>query len=136
MIPTPKIVLDNCKVERVIDGDTVTILHTTRMNVRVKDLWAPESRRTSVDGEKALGIRAKIHAERILRPGTNVIVEVDREGDTFGDSLSFGRVVGSVWNKQTGRSFADSMTLTGTCFATKEQLTNYLDTNKQQKGEG
>lgn len=96
-LPLRKIVVP-CKVVRAIDGDTVEVEVKLRVNVRLKDVDAPEL------GEPG-GIEAKRWLEGLC---------VGKEGElvvpvsgNLSRSISLGRVVGDV--KVRGKSIAAAM---------------------------
>lgn len=87
---------DNVKVERIIDGDTISlnvdagfdIWH--RIRVRVRDLYCDET-----DGSnKEKGLAAKAHAETLLPPGT--IVKIQTYKTATADLKTFDRYVADI----------------------------------------
>ena len=87
----------NCKVERVVDGDTVdvvldlgfNILHKCR--VRLYGIDTPESRTRNKD-EKIRGKMAGAFLENSINAGDKIIIRTELK-DSRG---KFGRVLGSV----------------------------------------
>ena len=87
----------SCKVERVVDGDTVDvvldlgfdILHKCR--VRLYGIDTPESRTRDLD-EKARGKMAGAYLKEAVDNGTKVVIETKLK-DSRG---KYGRVLGNV----------------------------------------
>ena len=87
----------NCKVERVVDGDTVdvvldlgfTILHKCRF--RLYGIDTPESRTRNKD-EKIRGKMAGAFLENSINAGDKIIIRTELK-DSRG---KFGRVLGTV----------------------------------------
>ena len=87
----------NCKVERVVDGDTVDvmldlgfdILYNCR--VRLFGIDTPESRTRNLD-EKARGKMASAFLKEAIDNGTKVVIQTKLK-DSRG---KFGRVLGNV----------------------------------------
>ena len=87
----------NCKVERVVDGDTVdvvldlgfNILHKCR--VRLYGIDTPESRTRNLD-EKIRGKMAGAFLEKKINAGDKIIIRTELK-DSRG---KFGRVLGTV----------------------------------------
>ena len=86
-----------CKVERVVDGDTVDvtldlgfdILYMSR--VRLYGIYTPESRTRNLD-EKARGKLAKSFLEDAINNGKKVVIQTKLK-DSRG---KFGRVLGDI----------------------------------------
>ena len=76
-----------CKVISVHDGDTLTCTVTFTMNVRLLDCWAPELR-------EAGGKESRDNLVKLAdgKKGTLIIPL----GETIGDSMTLGRVLGRV----------------------------------------
>lgn len=74
-------------VERVHDGDTLTVAITMRVDIRLINCWAPENR--TPEGQDAGA------ALRTFAAGKPCIVTVPI-GRKLGDSMTFGRVLGEV----------------------------------------
>ena len=87
----------SCKVERVVDGDTIDcvmdlgfdILYKCR--VRLFGIDTPESRTRNLD-EKARGLLAKEYLKMAIEGGDKVVIRTELK-DSRG---KFGRVLGSV----------------------------------------
>jgi len=87
----------SCKVERVVDGDTIDvvldlgfdILHKCR--VRLYGIDTPESRTRNLD-EKARGKMAGAYLKEAVDNGTKVVIETKLK-DSRG---KYGRVLGNV----------------------------------------
>jgi micrococcal nuclease len=84
-----------CKVTRVVDGDTIdvnidlgfSVWHKAR--VRMLGIDTPESRTRRLD-EKALGLAAKARLKEMLK-GNKIKIECSKEKGKF------GRVLAIVW---------------------------------------
>lgn len=88
------------QVLRVIDGDTVVVELRVPVNVRIKDLWAPEMR----GPESEAGKRSKAELVGMLPKGKKVVVNVSTKNATnLSGVLTFGRVVGSIWATVRGK---------------------------------
>ena len=105
------------------DGDTVTISVTHKVRVRLLDCWSPEvttdkrlpeSRRAA---EKAAGIAARDHLKE-LALGKEVVLQVPLEEDLL-KATTMGRVLGTVWLKDAGKSLNEIQVESG--HATKEK---------------
>mgnify|MGYP001155072967 CR=1 FL=1 len=87
----------NCKVERIVDGDTIDvvldlgfdILYRTR--VRLYGIDTPESRTRDLE-EKARGLLAKEYLSTKIKNAENIVIQTKLK-DSRG---KFGRVLGSV----------------------------------------
>ncbi|MEQ9406891.1 MAG: thermonuclease family protein [Fuerstiella sp.] len=124
-LPEPQIVIPKCTVSDVIDGDTVELELRRKVRVRLKDVWAPESRMTRHPSEKALGLQAKDILHWIAM-GEECVLRVTPDGDEdLGDGLTFGRVVGEVHLKSE-LSLNEFMIASGQAFRTKQELEEYL----------
>lgn len=77
-----------CTVERIVDGDTIQVIFTMKMNVRFLDCWAPE--KNTEEGKKA-----KAYLESLLKKGDKVTVEVPLVAGNM-PALTFGRLLGGV----------------------------------------
>lgn len=104
--PTPGVILD-AKVLSVEDGDTMTVVVTEVVRLRLKDCWAYESKNDHrIDDEaekakyKALGMEAKEYLRK-LAIGKACRVVVERHG-RFGQSMTFDRVVSTVYLEGLG----------------------------------
>ena len=105
-------------VTRVIDGDTIEVSINRTIRIRLLDCWAPETRTTD-DAEKALGIAA-LNYLTLLAISRECVVDVPIEGAAkFGDSMTFGRVLGHV--SVDGVDLAEQMVRSGHAHATRER---------------
>jgi len=103
-------------VERVIDGDTVNVLVTIPVTVRLADCWAPEIR--GID--KVAGLLSKAHLESLIPEKSRVLVQVNTgHVDAMSGVFTFGRVVGDIWVDDLDHSIAEEMVRSG--FATKNK---------------
>jgi len=133
--PLPGIVIDNCRIARVIDADTIELSVTRKVRVRLAGCWAPETRRTNHPSEKDLGLLAKDRFQAIAHVGDKCLLQVATDGDDdIGDGLTFGRVVGRVWLDGSDADISRLMNATGQTFDTKSELEAYL-TEQDQRGE-
>ena len=83
----------SCTVTRVLDGDTIEVIVTKKMRVRLLDCWAPETH----GEEKSAGIKSKRHLERIALGHTGTLfVPVEDDGG-LKDILTMERFLGYVW---------------------------------------
>ena len=90
-------------VQKVYDGDTIEVEVRRTIRVRILGLWCPEVR-TRDAAEKAAGLAARDALRELIGPrltgsrrANQVVVTVPIEADgRFGDSMSFGRVLGKV----------------------------------------
>lgn len=93
-------------VVAVVDGDTVSVnvdngFHTwVRMACRLKGIDAPEKNTMA-------GKAAKMFLEKMLPPGTDVVV------DSIGVDKYGGRFDGKMWVVETGENVAEMMLRTG-----------------------
>jgi len=93
--PPPRGLSTVATVVRVLDGDTIEVDVRTRVKIRIKDCWAPETR-TKNESEKQRGIASKSHLEELLPVGSELAVFIPMTG-RIEDMLTFGRVVADVW---------------------------------------
>lgn len=84
----PAGIVSPCTITEVYDGDTITVELRLPLRVRLLDCWAPELRDEG-------GRESRDHL-RNLAVGKRGVMYVPF-GERFGDSLSFGRVLGHVW---------------------------------------
>lgn len=94
-------------VHSIYDGDTMTLLCTIRVRVRLIDCWAPEL-------EDPGGQESREHLVELAPLGSQATLFVPF-GDRPGDSVSFSRALGKVWVKnkclnaeQVKAGFADA----------------------------
>jgi len=86
-----------CKVERVVDGDTIDVVLDLGFDIRYKSrvrlygIDTPESRTRDLD-EKARGLLAKDFLKMSIEGGDKVVIRTELK-DSRG---KFGRVLGSV----------------------------------------
>ena len=103
----PKGITADCKVVRVIDGDTVDIEITRTIRVRLLDCWAPETR-TKDPEEKAKGYESKKYLHNLLKQvfyndlaarkqkKVTLFIPADEQGE-LKDNFTFGRVLGRLF---------------------------------------
>ena len=133
--PRPGIVIDNCRISRVIDADTIELSVTRKVRCRLVGCWSPETHRTKHPSEKALGLTAKARLETIAHVGDKCLLQICTDGDDeIGDGLTFGRVLGRVWVSGLNPDVSRLMNATGQTFETKAELEAYL-TEQDQRGE-
>ena len=128
VIPEPQIVLGSCKIDRVIDGDTIVVSCVRRIRVRFRS-WSAESHKTKHTCEKSLGIAATDHLAMMAAEGTPCRLAIATDGDEdLGDGLTFGRVVGDVYlmDGSSNESLGGRMITAGHAFETKRQLQQFL----------
>lgn len=103
-------------VSRVVDGDTVEVLVTIPVTVRLKDCWAPE-----IHGiDKVAGLLSKQKLEELLPAKSHVLVDINtKEVHALSGVFTFGRVVGDIWIDSLEHSIANEMVRTG--FASNEK---------------
>lgn len=108
-------------VQRVVDGDTVDLVMCWPVRVRLKDVWAPETRGANRNEVEA-GLASKEALEAMLPVGSHVVLHVQTEqADSLGDVLTFSRVVGSIWNGD--RDVGKAMVEAGHATRTKGEVT-------------
>ena len=103
----PKGITADCKVVRVIDGDTVDIEITRTIRVRLLDCWAPETR-TRDPVEKAKGYESKKYLHDLLgqvfyndlaarkQKKVTLFIPADEQGE-LKDNFTFSRVLGRLF---------------------------------------
>ena len=119
--PTPGVVLSSCRIDRVIDGDTVVLSRVVKFRVRLRDCWAPEAKNTRRFGlpEKRWGLESKEGLEVWL--GKPCSLEIAFDGDEeVGDGLTFGRAVGVLYSDD--QNLNQLQIEAGNAFATKAEL--------------
>ena len=123
--PKPGIVIPACKIDRVIDGDTVVVSRVIKFRVRLRDCWAPESKKTNRFGltEKKWGLQSKKALEEWVGKPCSVEVEFDGDEDV-GDGVTFGRAVGILYSEN--QNLNRLQIKTGNAFATKAELHHAL----------
>jgi endonuclease YncB( thermonuclease family) len=103
-------------VDRVIDGDTLDVLITVPVRVRMIDCWAPETR----GDEKLEGEASKLLLEQMATVGSKVLVNIPTTHvDALAGVFTFGRVLGEVWRQGDDESLSVMMVAAGA--ATKEK---------------
>jgi endonuclease YncB( thermonuclease family) len=103
----PKGITTDCKVVRVIDGDTVDVEITRTIRVRLLDCWAPETR-TKDPEEKAKGYESKKYLHNLLKQvfyndlaarkqkKITLFIPADEQGE-LKDNFTFSRVLGRLF---------------------------------------
>jgi endonuclease YncB( thermonuclease family) len=103
-------------VDRVIDGDTLDVLITVPVRVRMLDCWAPEI----TGGEKLDGLASKALLEQMAPVGSPVHVNIPTgDIDALAGVFTFGRVLGEVWRVGDDESLSALMVAAGA--ATREK---------------
>lgn len=80
------------KVSRVIDGDTLEVTVTKKINVRLLDCYMPEVRGKT----NQLGLLAKEYMIRVLETASEVILHIPGE-ENLSNDFTFGRVLGRIY---------------------------------------
>jgi len=103
----PKGITTDCKVVRVIDGDTVDVAITRTIRVRLLDCWAPETR-TKDPVEKVKGHESKKYLHNLLKQvfyndlaarkqkKITLFIPADEQGE-LKDNFTFSRVLGRLF---------------------------------------
>jgi len=103
----PKGITTDCKVVRVIDGDTVDVEITRTIRVRLLDCWAPETR-TKDPIEKIKGYESKKYLNNLLKQvfyndlaarkqkKITLFIPADEQGE-LKDNFTFSRVLGRLF---------------------------------------
>ena len=126
------------RVTRVLDGDTVEVEYTIQAVVRLKDCWAPETRTRNLT-EKAAGTDAKARLTELVL-GRLVLVSIPHESDDdrpvrrIGQSMSFGRVVGTVWLDGLDHDLSTQMINEGHATRTKAESREKFPSGRYAKG--
>lgn len=92
----------DCKITRVIDGDTVVVEVKQTFHVRLLQCWAPESRTKDLE-EKAKGLAAKENLQSLVEQEDQATLFVPLSGDLT-EAMTLGRVLGYLWRKGDGVS--------------------------------
>lgn len=87
----------DCKITRVIDGDTVVVEIKQSFHVRLLQCWAPESRTKDLE-EKAKGLAAKENLQSLVDQEDQATLFVPLSGDLT-EAMTLGRVLGYLWRK-------------------------------------
>ena len=104
-------------VDRVIDGDTLDVLVTIPVRVRLLNCWAPEIR----GEERPEGLVAKALLEQMAPVGSRVHVQIPSgDVEALPGVFSFGRVLGEVWRVGDDESLSELMVASGA--ATREKV--------------
>lgn len=85
----------DCRILRVIDGDTIEVEIRRTLRVRLLQCWAPESRTKDLE-EKERGLAAKHHLIDLTTRQDRGRLMVPMAED-LGDVMTLGRVLGHVW---------------------------------------
>lgn len=107
-----------CKIVRVIDGDTVVVEVKQSFHVRLLQCWAPESRTTN-KAEKAKGLAAKEHLQTLVEQEDQGVLFIPLSGDLT-EAITLGRVLGYVWQKGSDKSLSQIQVDGG--FATTQKI--------------
>jgi len=84
------------EVVHVVDGDTVDVVLTRKIRVRLQDCWAPETRtKDIVEKQKGLASLSYL-ATRLAGREVTLFIPSDEEGE-IKDIFTFGRVVGRIF---------------------------------------
>lgn len=122
----PKGITTDCKVVRVIDGDTVDIEITRTLRIRLLDCWAPETR-SKDPAEKAKGFESKKYLHNLLKEKfyndlaarkpkkVTLFIPADEKGEVK-DNFSFSRVLGRLF--VGGQDVSELMVTAGKATAT------------------
>ena len=115
------------EVLRVIDADTLEVVVTRKLRIRILDCWAPETHETGRPGEKALGLEAKAFVEGLFEKlGQSVVIRIPTEGDqSLAHVLTLGRFLADV-ELADGRLLAAVLRRKGFAASTKEKLLEKL----------
>lgn len=95
----------DCRVVRVIDGDTVVVEIKQMLHVRMLQCWAPESRTKDLI-EKAKGLAAKEHLQTLIDQEDQARLFVPLSGDLT-EAITLGRVLGYLWRKGDNESLSE-----------------------------
>jgi endonuclease YncB( thermonuclease family) len=92
----------------VYDGDTVVVQPMLpAMRIRLLDCWAPEIR-TRDAAEKVAGYESRDHLRTMLKDGDRVMLHIPTT-DKLQDSLTMGRVLGTLWADTDGNGELDNV---------------------------
>ena len=104
-------------VDRVVDGDTVDLILQMPVRVRLADCWAPEI----TGAERLDGAESKDFLAALLGPKEHVVLHVaSGQASSLGDVLTFGRVVGRIWQEGSDVDVSRRMVAAGLATKTKE----------------
>jgi len=114
------------KVTRVLDGDTVEGVIEIKVQVRMRNCWAPELKprhkgRTeeSLASEKAAAKASRDHLQKMALNKDGYLVLSFDKTKHIGEMFSFGRLLGSVFIKGEAGSLATRQVAAG--HATEER---------------
>jgi endonuclease YncB( thermonuclease family) len=97
-------------IDRVIDGDTVDVLITIPVRVRLLRINAEETR----GPEKEIGLKWKALMEKLAPEGSRVLVHIPSgHVDALAGVFTFGRVLGDVWREGDDENLSDAMERSG-----------------------
>ena len=85
----------DCKVLRVVDGDTLECQISYTVRVRLLGCWAPETRSRDLH-ERQKGRAAKLYMQSLAPAGTRCRLHIPG-GESLADILTFGRLLGRLW---------------------------------------
>ena len=92
-----------CRVVRVVDGDTIEVTVQQVYRVRLLDCWAPETH----GPDKADGLAAKEHLRNYIEQhGMSAVLSVPWHADVA-KSWTMGRVLGNVWMSGQEKSLSE-----------------------------
>tara|TARA_R110000824_G_scaffold162282_5_gene337929 strand:- start:833 stop:1216 length:384 start_codon:yes stop_codon:yes gene_type:complete len=123
----PKGITTDCKVVRVVDGDTVDIEVTRTLRIRLLDCWAPETRTTD-PVEKTKGLESKKYLHNLLNERfyndlaarkakkITLFIPADEKGE-IKDNFTFSRVLGRLF--VSGQDVSELMVAAGKATAEK-----------------
>lgn len=97
-VPQPGIT-SSAKVKRVIDGDTLEVVISKTIRIRLLSCYCPETHGL----QKEDGIEAKNYCQKIIDnsdPKIRIHVPTDDDGN-IQDILTLSRVLGEVWIKDS-----------------------------------
>lgn len=106
----------DCRIIRVLDGDTIEVEVRHTMRVRMLQCWAPESRTTNA-AEKVRGLAAKNHLIDVIGDQEQARLLVPLATD-LGDATTLGRVLGYVWLQGDDKSLSQHQADGGFAVAT------------------
>lgn len=109
----------DCRIIRVLDGDTIEVEVRHTMRVRMLQCWAPESRTKDL-AEKARGLAAKNHLIDVIGDQEQARLLIPLKAD-LGNSTTLGRVLGYVWLQGDDKSLSQHQADGGFAATTKVQ---------------
>lgn len=115
--PPPLGLVARAEVINIVDGDTVDLMVSMPLRVRLLDCWAPEIH----GAEKPLGMKSKQYLEHISPIGTKVQVQIpSTDASSLASVFTFGRLLGHVWTDGEDKSLSQRMV--GAGMATTEKV--------------